>query len=124
MRLQGGNGFFTYAQQHSGCLRRLGGPASASVYFTGYRQLLIEYICEIYPIKGSTNNAMIQSFDECFDNWIGKDDWKKILEKIKMKINRSNNRPSKMEKEFHENFTEWTEKELEWTDKITVEGNL
>ena len=45
-----------------------------TVYFTDYRQLLIEYICEIYPIKEPRNNEIIQSFDECFDNWIGKDD--------------------------------------------------
>lgn len=95
-----------------------------TVYFTDYRQLLIEYICEIYPIKEPRNNEIIQSFDECFDNWIGKDDWKKILERIKKKVNENNNRPSKIEKEFYENFMEWIEKELEWADIIIVEGNL
>jgi hypothetical protein len=48
-----------------------------TVYYTGYTQLLLEYICEIYPIKDPTNSETMQSFDVCFDNWIGKDDWEK-----------------------------------------------
>ncbi|MDR1316562.1 MAG: hypothetical protein LBK13_06780 [Spirochaetales bacterium] len=100
------------------------GKKPLTVFFTDYRQLLLEYICGIYPIKNITNNKIIDNFDECFDNWIGKDDWKKIMEKIKLKINRTNNRPQKMEKEFYENFIEWIEKELEWADIIVVDGNL
>jgi predicted HAD superfamily phosphohydrolase len=95
-----------------------------TVFVTDYVELLLEYITGIYPIKDITNDEIVQSFEECFDNWIGKDDWKKIIEKIKVKLNRNNNRPSKMEKEFYENFIEWIEKELDWADIIVVKGNL
>ena len=95
-----------------------------TIFLTDYSQLLLEYICGIYPIKDPTNNETLESFDECFDNWIGKNDWERIIEKIKTKINENNNRPEKMEKEFYENFIEWIEKELEWSDIIVVDGNL
>jgi hypothetical protein len=94
-----------------------------TVYSTDYCKLLLEYICSVYPVKDPTNDEVIESFDVCFDNWIGKEDWKKIIVGIKVKINRNNNRPSKTEKEFYENFIEWIEKELEWADMIVVEGN-
>ena len=84
----------------------------------------MEYISEIYPIEDPTSNEVIQSFDECFTNWIGKSQWDKIIEKINSRINQNNNRLSKMEKEFYLNFMEWIEKELEWADIIVVEGNL
>jgi len=95
-----------------------------TIFLTDYKQLLLEYIHEIYPVKNPKNGEIMNSFDECFDNWIGKDDWKKIIGKIKEKLSRNNNRPSKIEKEFYENFIEWIEKELEWADIIVVEGNL
>ena len=95
-----------------------------TVFFTDYRQLLLEHICGIYPVKDQTNGEIVQSFDECFDNWLGKEDWKKIIESIKGKINRNNNRLSKIEKEFYENFIEWIEKKLEWANIIVIEGNL
>src|SRR5215470_3492380 len=95
-----------------------------TIYFTDYRKLLLEYISEIYPIKDITNNEIIQSFDECFDNWIGKNDWNKIIEKIKTKINENNKRILKIENEFYKNFIEWIENELEWADIIVAEGNL
>ena len=94
-----------------------------TIYLTDYSELLLEYICRVYPIKDPTNDEVIKSFDVCFDNWIGKNDWEKIIEEIKVKINRNSNRPSKMEKEFYENFVEWIEKELEWADIIVAEGN-
>lgn len=97
---------------------------SLTVYLTDYNQLLLEYIRGIYPIKNPTNNEMIQEFDECYDNWIGKDDWEKIIEKMKLNMKRNNNRPKKIEIEFYENFIEWIEKELECSDIIIVKGNL
>ena len=94
-----------------------------TVYSTDYSELLLEYICKIYPVKDPTNNEVVEYFDVCFDNWIGKEDWKKIIAEIKVKINRNNNPPAKIEKEFYENFIEWIEKELQWADIIVVEGN-
>jgi len=93
-----------------------------TIFATDYDKLL-EFICAIYPIKDPTNNEIAQTFDVCFGNWIGKEDWKKIIEKIKAVLKRNNNRPPKLEKEFYENFIEWVEKELEWADIIVVEGN-
>ena len=95
-----------------------------TIFFSDYRALLLDCLCEIYPLKDPTNNEIVDAFDECFTNWIGKEDWKSVIEKINAKINRSNNRATKLEKEFYTNFIEWIEKELEWADLIVVEGNL
>jgi len=95
-----------------------------TIFVTDYRQLLLEYICEVYPTNDPTNHEIEQSFDECSFNFIGKDDWIKIIERIKILLKRNNNRPSKMEKEFYENFIEWVEKELKWANIIVVDGNL
>jgi Zn-finger nucleic acid-binding protein len=57
-------------------------------------------------------------------HWIGKGEWKKVIEKIKAAIKRNNNRPPKMERAFYENFLEWIEKKLEQANIIMVEGNL
>lgn len=89
-----------------------------------YKTGNLDYISEIYPVKDPTNNEMIDSFDECFDNWIGKSDWIKIIEIIKQRINQNNSRLSKLEKEFYENFIEWIENKIEWADIIVVDGNL
>lgn len=94
------------------------------IFQTDYEKLLLEFITEIYPIKDPANNKIIETFDPCFDNWIGKSDWNKILIEIKRKLQKNNNRPSKLEKEFYNNFIEWVEKELEWADIIVIDSNL
>jgi hypothetical protein len=61
----------------------------------------LEYLKGIYPIVDPTNNERIDSFDQCFDNWIGKGDWLKIKDEINVKIGRNKNRPPKIELEFY-----------------------
>ncbi len=95
-----------------------------TIFSEDYQKLLIDFLKELYPTKDPTNNEVVESFDVCFDNWIGKSDWLKIIKNITQRINKNNNRPTKLEKEFYENFIEWVEKELEWADIIVVEGNL
>lgn len=56
----------------------------------------------------------------CFDNWIGKDDWKIIIDEIKKDIDSH----SENEKEFFQKFLEWLNEALEYTNIIVVEGNL
>ena len=94
------------------------------IFGTDCDKLLQEYVTGIYPLKDPTDNKIIEVFDPCFDNWIGKEDWNKIINKIKDKLQRNNNRPSKSENEFYNNFLEWIEKELEWADIIVVDSNL
>jgi hypothetical protein len=53
-------------------------PPQLIVFQTDYEKLLWDYVTGIYPIADPVNNEIIQSFDPCFDNWIGKDDWRKI----------------------------------------------
>jgi len=94
------------------------------IFYADYEKLLKEYVTGIYPIINPTNNTVVEAFDPCFNNWIGKDDWKKIINEIKNKLQRNNNRPSKLEREFYNNFLEWIEKELEWADIIVIDSNL
>ena len=74
--------------------------------------LLLGYFKKIYPTK--------DAFDVCFDNWIGKDDWKIIIDEIQRDIDNH----SENEKEFFLKFLEWLNEALEYTNIIVVEGNL
>ena len=94
------------------------------VFRTDYEKLLWDYVTGIYPITDPRTNEIEQSFDPCFDNWIGKEDWNKIIEKIKALLNRNHNRPPRLEKEFYYNFIEWIERELQWADIIVIDSNL
>ena len=94
------------------------------IFETDYNKLLWEFVAGIYPLKDPTSGAIIEAFDPCFDNWIGKDDWIKMLAAVKIKLKKSNDRPSKLENEFYNNFIEWIERELEWADIIVIDSNL
>jgi len=102
------------------------------IFATDYEKLLLDYIEEIYPTKNlhppypseAPSDDVQMCFDNTGENWIGKDDWNKITSKIKEKLQKSNNRPSKLEKEFYNNFLEWIEKELKWADIIVIDSNL
>ena len=74
---------------------------SLTIDYQDYHDLLLEYLKGIYPIVDPTNNERIDSFDQCFDNWIGKGDWLKIKDEINVKIGRNKNRPPKIELEFY-----------------------
>lgn len=90
------------------------------VFHTDYTSLLIDHFRIIYPTTDPTDGRLVEAFDECFDNWIGKEDWLKIMAQIKQKAHRF----TELERAFYANVMEWLEKELEWADLILVEGNL
>lgn len=88
-----------------------------------YRQdyeLLLDYFNKIYPVKDPFNGALQPAFDVCFDNWIGKDDWLKII----FEIERDFENTSDDKKHFFTSFLEWLREALNHTSVIVVEGNL
>ena len=94
------------------------------IFVSDYEKLLWEHVTKIYPLKEPINGEIIEAFDPCFDNWIGKDDWNKIIKVIKDKLIKVNNHLPRLEKEFYKNFLEWIERELEWADIIVIDSNL
>ena len=46
---------------------------------------MLPYFSKIFPIKDAFNGTTQSVFDVCFDNWIGKDDWFKIISEIEQK---------------------------------------
>ncbi len=82
--------------------------------------LLLGYFEKIYPTKDAFNGTPELAFDVCFDNWIGKSDWKIIIDEINKDIDNH----SENEKEFFLKFLEWLDEALTYTNIIVVEGNL
>lgn len=95
-----------------------------TIYWSDYQPLLLKFLKAVYPTTDPTDNETVNSFDECFMNWIGKKDWEKIIQQIKESMNDNNKRLPKNESEFYMNFIEWIETNLETNDLIVVEGNL
>lgn len=95
-----------------------------TIFYDDYTKLLLKFLKEIYPTQDPTDHEIVDAFDECFMNWIGKEDWVKIVERIKEPMNRNHARLPKNELEFYANFIEWIETQLESVDLIVVEGNL
>ncbi len=91
------------------------------VVYTDFNKLLSDYFREIYPTLDPTDNEFVESFDVCFDNWIDKNDWLKIISRIEEKLN-SEILPK--EKQFYSDFLKWLKTNIEWCDLIMVEGNL
>lgn len=83
-------------------------------------ELLLEYFDKIYPTKDAFDGSYEQTFDVCFSNWIGKDDWLKIICEIEKDIKDI----SDEEKPFFIAFINWIKQALNNTDIIVVEGNL
>ena len=82
--------------------------------------MLLGYFEKIYPTKDAFNGTPELAFDVCFDNWIGKSDWKIIIDEINKDIDNH----SENEKEFFLKFLEWLDEALTYTNIIVVEGNL
>ncbi len=95
---------------------------SLTIYHSDYNQFILKYLIEIYPISDPTDKKIVTHFDECFDNWIGKSDWKKITDKIKEKMEQGEF-PNHVF-QFYNEFITWIENNLIWCDLIMVEGNL
>ncbi len=82
--------------------------------------LLIDYFNNIYPTKDALTGTLVPAFDVCFDNWIGKDDWLKIISEIEKNLQKA----SEDKKLFFIAFLEWVKEALNHTSIIVVEGNL
>lgn len=88
-----------------------------------YRQdyeLLIEYFNRVYPTKDAFDGTPEPVFDVIFHNWIGKDDWLKIISEIEQDLDNI----SDDKRTFFINFLEWLKEALNYTSIIVVEGNL
>lgn len=89
------------------------------VYEQDYTMLLMDYFNIIYPTKDAFDGTPEFCFDICFDNWIGADDWKKIITEIQKDF--GGFEPDR--KRFYADFLNWLEEALNYTDIIVVEGN-
>ncbi|MCD7995267.1 MAG: BdrN protein [Clostridia bacterium] len=87
-----------------------------------YRQdydLLVDYFNRVYPLKNAFDGTLESAFGVCFDNWICKDDWLKIISEIEQDLE---NMPDE-KKLFFMAFLEWLKNALNHTSIIVVEGN-
>jgi len=89
------------------------------IYQQDYERF-VDYFNKIYPIMDAFNGTVEQAFDVCFDNWIGKSDWVKIIFEIEQDLNCVLDG----EKAFLMDFLEWIKEALKHTSIIVVEGNL
>ena len=89
------------------------------VYFQDY-EFLLSYFKGIYPFVDTSDGTLRQELDICFDNWIEKNDWLKIIEEIEVDLNYV----SDSERKFLRDFIEWLKEALKHTTIIVVEGNL
>lgn len=83
--------------------------------------LLLDYFNQIYPVKDIFHGKNQYHFDVCSDNWIGKDDWNKIIAEIERDLE---NNISDDQKSFFVEFVKWLREALDNTTVIVVEGNL
>lgn len=83
-------------------------------------ELLLGYFKKIYPIKDAFDGTLELAFDVCFDNWIGKNDWFRIIKEIEQDLPHVDDDT----KIFLTDFLEWIKKALKYTSIIVVEGNL
>lgn len=93
--------------------------APLRIYQQDY-ELLLDYFNKIYPIKDAFNGTLEQAFDVCFSNWIGKNDWFRMVDEIEQDLNHVSNG----KRTFFMDFIAWIEKALKHTSIIVVEGNL
>ncbi len=94
-------------------------PAPLRIFKQDY-ELLLDYINKVYPTKDAFDGTDLPLFDICSDNWIGKDDWIKIICGIEQDMG---NIPDN-EKAFFLDFLKWLTEALIYTSIIVVEGNL
>ena len=83
-------------------------------------ELLIDYFNRIYPIKDAFDGTPEPVFDVVNYNWIGRDDWLRIISGIEQDLDNI----SDDKKPFFINFLEWIKEALNYTSIIVVEGNL
>lgn len=69
--------------------------------------------------KDAFDGTLEPVFNVCSYNWIGKDDWQKIIFEIEKEFDDFSN----VEKSFFQDFLEWLKEALKYTTIIVVEGN-
>ena len=82
--------------------------------------VLVSYFNKVYPIIDASDNTERDCFDVCFDNWIKRNDWIKIVHNIEVDLINY----SKVEQDFLKTFIDWIKEALQHTSVIVVEGNL
>lgn len=90
------------------------------IYLTDYEKLLQKYFDMVYPTKDAFDGTEEKTFDLCFDNWLGKEDWQVIVSAIEEVLDKQ---PADTA-EFYSAFLKWIKNALEHTEIIVVEGNL
>ena len=88
------------------------------IYATDY-DMLLPYFRRFFPLINPTNDEKQETFDLCFSNWIGRDDWQRIIEHMKSNVPTKEN-----ESVFFNQFLDWLETQLSWADMIVVDSNL
>ncbi len=85
-----------------------------------FKRLSFHYFNKIYPTRDAFDGTPNESFDFCFDNWIGESDWRIITSAVRGDL------PifSDQEREFYETFLDWVTEALKFTNIIVAEGNL
>lgn len=83
-------------------------------------ELLIDYFNRIYPIRDAFDGTLESFFDVTNDNWIGKDDWFRVISGMEQDLDSI----SDDKKTFFTDFLEWVKEALNYTSIIVVEGNL
>lgn len=89
------------------------------VYETDYSRLLLDHLCRAFPLENSITGEEQESFDVCWDNWICREAWTKIMDSI-----RSEPASNEAEQRFYDLFLKWTQDQLIDYSMIVVEGNL
>ena len=74
----------------------------------------------VFALAHGSDNTKRDKFDICFNNWIKKDYWIKIIHNIEVDLINL----SKEEQEFLNTFIAWIKEALQHTSVIVVEGNL
>jgi len=88
-----------------------------------YRQdyaLLLKYFNSIYPTRDAFDGTEETSFDVCFGNWIGRDDWLNIISAIEQDLEGF----PEDKRTFFTGFLEWVREALSHSPILVVEGNL
>lgn len=85
-----------------------------------FKRLLFTYFNKIYPTGDAFDGTFNESFDFCFDNWIGEKDWNIITSAIRADLSDF----SEPERGFFGVFLDWIDEALKHTKIIVAEGNL
>lgn len=89
------------------------------IYKQDYEILLKDYFDKMYPTKDAFDGTFEPCFDTCFYNWLGTDDWMKVISEIQNDLDSF--QPDR--KQFYIRFLSWIKEALKYTAIIVVEGN-